>query len=64
MIEQTIKNYIQTNNVTHIIVGDLHWYKLQDIVNTKYKWTEGDTEFWGSEIFDILIDLKVKCEFE
>lgn len=64
MIEQTIEQYVKTNNVTQITVGDLHWYKLQDILLIKYRWTEGDTEFWGGGFLDILYDLNVEVRFE
>jgi len=64
MIEQTIENYIKTNNVTTITVGDLHWYKLQNMLITKYRWTEGDSEFWGYTFIDMLYDLNVEVKFE
>jgi hypothetical protein len=64
MIEETIEHYIKTNNVTEILVGDLHWYKLQDMLIVKYKWTDGDTEFWGNEFLNILYDLNVEVKFE
>jgi len=64
MIEQTIEQYVKTNNVTQITVGDLHWYKLQDMLTVKYRWTEGDSEFWGGGFLDMLYDLNVEVRFE
>jgi len=64
MIEQTIEQYVKTNNVTTITVGDLHWYKLQDMLLIKYRWTKGDSEFWGGGFLDILYDLNVEVKFE
>jgi len=64
MIEQTIEQYIKTNNVTEILVGDNNWYALQNMLTVKYRWTDGDTEFWGDEFLNILYDLNVEVKFE
>jgi hypothetical protein len=64
MIEQTIEHYIKTNNVTEILVGDINWYTLQDMLTAKYRWLEGDTEFWGNEFLNILYDVNVEVKFE
>ena len=63
-IEQTIEHYVKINNVTEILVGDINWYALQDMLNEKYRWLEGDTEFWGNEFLNILYDVNVEVKFE
>jgi hypothetical protein len=34
------------------------------MLTVKYRWTEGDSEFWGNEFLNILYDLNVEVKFE
>ena len=63
-LKATIKQFVNTNNIATIVVGDSNWYKLQGIITDLYGSAVSNTEFWGDVFFDICYDLKINIEFE
>ena len=63
-LKATIKQFINTNDVATIIVGDSNWYKLQGIVTDLYGPAISNTEFWGDIFFDICYELNINIVFE
>ena len=63
-LKTIVKQFVNTNNVATIVVGDSNWYKLQGIITDLYGSAVSNTEFWGDVFFDICYDLKINIEFE
>lgn len=63
-LKATVKQFVNTNNVATIVVGDSNWYKLQGVITNLYGSAVSNTEFWGDVFFDICYDLKINIIFE
>ena len=63
-LKATIKQFVNTNDVATIVVGDSNWYKLQGVITNLYGSAVSNTEFWGDVFFDICYDLNINIEFE
>ena len=63
-LKATVKQFVNTNDVATIVVGDSNWYKLQGVITNLYGSAVSNTEFWGDIFFDICYDLKINIEFE
>ena len=63
-LKATVKQFVNTNDVATIVVGDSNWCKLQNVITDLYGPAISNTEFWGDVFFDICYDLKINIEFE
>jgi len=63
LIYELVSGYFKNCNVTEFTIGDVHWYGLQDLLTKAIPELEGDTEFWGGDIFSIVDDSGVSLSW-
>ena len=63
-LKATIKQFINTNNINTLTVGDTNWCTLQTIITNLYGEGISNSEFWADVFFDICYDLKIEVLFD